>query len=559
MNKQRIYCFLLLLLCGMGQLPSTAQQYFNKRYTLNSGGIVFTSALQKNEKYYVVGICNDSINYLGGGVFKASNGIKFNVVNNSGEVLSSELYQRSDKIHTAALPIGIGPSSSFFSLSDSTFIYAFTVMDTAVAVYKPTSYNFQAAVAKFDSIGNVLMYKEYDRPYCDTSDATNYLMRDFKPDVYGNWLMLTSMLCNGNKIVFNLRKLDSAFNEVWVKNFSTSSLHHTPKHLLIEADGYVMTGGIDNGNTKLFPDYYTSVLIKCDTAGNQLWDWQNTFDTTRLQYIINDIIRTKDGGYVYCGTGEGRPTYFDGKTDWAGIKVYGIVEKLDASRNSVWKRRVGYLFAGVNQNAQTVLKELPNGDIIVAGTMAKYYDEVKERGNTKASLTKLSGVDGSIIWQRIYDYTPDTLSGFIYDMRQTADGGYILVGETKDDAVFPFVGPIQRGWLIKVDSNGCEWAGSPCNPTHISPIKEAFDAGFTVYPNPSKGTLVIARHEAIYNKQSETINTKIFDLLGRIIHQQSLHFTNKEATLNLNLPSATYILELKDEAGIVQRERIVIE
>ncbi|MGG2408645.1 hypothetical protein, partial [Aeromonas veronii] len=79
----------------------------------------------------------------------------------------------------------------------------------------------------------------------------------------------------------------------------------------------------------------------------------------------------------------------------------------------------------------------------------------------------------------------------IYDMRQTADGGYILAGESKN-VIDRGVGPIQRGWLIKVDSNGCEWAGSPCNPTHISPIKKALNTGFTVYPNPSNGTISIA-------------------------------------------------------------------
>jgi len=41
--------------------------------------------------------------------------------------------------------------------------------------------------------------------------------------------------------------------------------------------------------------------------------------------------------------------------------------------------------------------------------------------------------------------------------------------------------------------------------------------------------------------------------------EEQLNFYNKEAVLKLKIPGGSYILELKDEAGNVQRERIVIE
>jgi hypothetical protein len=60
-------------------------------------------------------------------------------------------------------------------------------------------------------------------------------------------------------------------------------------------------------------------------------------------------------------------------------------------------------------------------------------------------------------------------------------------------------------------------------------------------------------------KQSEKITAKVYNLLGRKVYQEPLNFSNKEATLKINIPTGSYILELKDEAGNVQRERIVIE
>jgi hypothetical protein len=60
-------------------------------------------------------------------------------------------------------------------------------------------------------------------------------------------------------------------------------------------------------------------------------------------------------------------------------------------------------------------------------------------------------------------------------------------------------------------------------------------------------------------KQSEKITAKIYDLLGRVVHQVPLNFSNKEASLTLNIPSGSYILELKVEEGNVQPQRIAIE
>lgn len=51
--KNSISLLMFVLLGVLGYMPSTAQQYFNKRYTVSSGGIVFSSVLQHNKKYYV--------------------------------------------------------------------------------------------------------------------------------------------------------------------------------------------------------------------------------------------------------------------------------------------------------------------------------------------------------------------------------------------------------------------------------------------------------------------------------------------------------------------------
>jgi hypothetical protein len=76
------------------------------------------------------------------------------------------------------------------------------------------------------------------------------------------------------------------------------------------------------------------------------------------------------------------------------------------------------------------------------------------------------------------------------------------------------------------------------------------------HPNPSNGKITIVNLSS-----SSIINPeiKIYDILGRVVHQGALQFNNNQATLEMNLSSATYVLEIKDKGGPLYREKIVIQ
>jgi hypothetical protein len=78
---------------------------------------------------------------------------------------------------------------------------------------------------------------------------------------------------------------------------------------------------------------------------------------------------------------------------------------------------------------------------------------------------------------------------------------------------------------------------------------------FSLYPNPGNGTMIISA--AVI--PTETLSVKVYDLFGRIVHQENLSFKNNDACLVLKIPNAFYILELRDEKENIQRERILIQ
>lgn len=78
---------------------------------------------------------------------------------------------------------------------------------------------------------------------------------------------------------------------------------------------------------------------------------------------------------------------------------------------------------------------------------------------------------------------------------------------------------------------------------------------FQIYPNPTNGNLNISS-----SVQSKNLFTaKIYDLLGHELFRQQLSFSNKQSTVKLDIPNGSYLLELQDESGNVQRERILIQ
>jgi hypothetical protein len=80
---------------------------------------------------------------------------------------------------------------------------------------------------------------------------------------------------------------------------------------------------------------------------------------------------------------------------------------------------------------------------------------------------------------------------------------------------------------------------------------------FSISPNPSNGKFVIS-DASLRGKQSEPLSIKVYDLLGRVVYEQSLMLNKAQTPLELNLAKGTYILELRTEDA-VQRERIVLE
>jgi hypothetical protein len=199
---------------------------------------------------------------------------------------------------------------------------------------------------------------------------------------------------------------------------------------------------------------YDMWVLKLDGNGNP--QWQKSYGGGAYE-VANCIQQTSDGGYIVTG---GTSSFRTGNWDvW--------VLKLDGNGNPQWQKTYG----GVASEQANFIQQTSDGGYIVAGGGWSFGP-----GNNGMWVLKLDG-NGNIQWQKAY------LKG--YDARsiqQTSDGGYIVAGYTwiPDDRLY--YGGSYHMWVLKLDPNGnIQWQkayGGNNFYDYPRSIKQTSDGGY---------------------------------------------------------------------------------
>jgi predicted secreted protein len=155
--------------------------------------------------------------------------------------------------------------------------------------------------------------------------------------------------------------------------------------------------------------------------------WSKTYggaDAEGLFYPV--VIQTSDGGFLLTGDTQ---SYGAGGTD-------AYLVKTDANGDMQWNRTYG---GPLNETACGIW---PTSD---GGYAAMCTTSSYGAGGNDFWLIKIEA-DGKADWAKTYGGTADDTA---YDLRQTADGGYALLGYTRS-----FGAGGQDVWLVKTDASG---------------------------------------------------------------------------------------------------------
>jgi len=248
---------------------------------------------------------------------------------------------------------------------------------------------------KTDANGDTLWTKTIGGPHYDdgysvqqTTDG-GYIIAGgtYKFSPLGNWDVY-------------LIKTDASGNTLWTKTFGGTEGDYGYSVQQTTDGGYIIAGYTESysvGESDVW-------LIKTDASGNTLWT--KTFGGTEKDYG-RSVQQTADGGYIIAGYTE---SYGAG-----GYDVWLI--KTEANGNTLWTKT----FGGTDEDKAYSVQQTADGGYIIAGYTASYG-----AGRYDVYLIK-TGADGDTLWTRTFGGT-NWDDG--YSVQQTADGGYIIAGDT---------------------------------------------------------------------------------------------------------------------------------
>jgi hypothetical protein len=251
-----------------------------------------------------------------------------------------------------------------------------------------------------------------------------------------------------------LVKTDAVGGTLWTRTYGGSDNDYGWSVRQTMDGGYVIAG-ITFSFGRQDGDFY---LIKTNSSGEAQWTRTYGSSGSDHGYWAEP---TADGGFILVGK-YGRATGYD--------DVYLV--KTDSLGDTKWTRTYG----GDSSDYGWSVEQTVDGGYVIAGNTNSFG-----AGGWDAYLLKLDA-NGDTLWTRTFGGAG--IDGG-YSVRQTADGGYLMAGETES-----FGSGNRDVYLIKTDADGDSlWASTYGGPGHDegSSIQRTTDGGY-----------IIAGHTASY-------------------------------------------------------------
>ncbi|MCH7762374.1 MAG: T9SS type A sorting domain-containing protein [Candidatus Marinimicrobia bacterium] len=219
-----------------------------------------------------------------------------------------------------------------------------------------------------------------------------------------------------------LIKIDASGDTTWTKTFGGSEYDYGYSVQQTSDGGYIITG-----NTGTYgPGEQDVWLIKTDASGDTLWT--KTFGGEYGNDEGRSVQQTSDGGYIISGY-----TYFYGTDEYDVLLI-----KTDASGDTVWTKT----FGGSDDEYSYSVQQTSDGGYIITGNTRSYG-----QGSWDVWLIK-TDASGDTTWTKTFGGSD---GDYGYSVQQTSDGGYIITGSSSSYHTGLWDSDV---WLIKTDASG---------------------------------------------------------------------------------------------------------
>lgn len=493
-----------------------SQQVFNRSYFY--GAWTFGSGLASYQNHYVIGGFNayslpdSNINY------NKTMGF-INRIDMNGDSLFFQNYSNNDSSYFIQFGeyAGVTLIHGVKGENGNSYWTGWKTSDTAAYWYQSDLY-----IVKLDSMGNTLWERSYDAPM-DSSYVGWTIDYNEQTGRIVTCGYLTKNTQDKQGLIIEIDTAGTLLN-TWVPIEASNHLSNAISLMSIDSIIIIAGAKIHPGFTNRQPLIYCANL-----NGNVVWS--HYFPPSSNNNFVSDVVAISEQEIVLYWVHALKL----GSSPW--VWVHHLV-KMDIAGNIIWDKPVFYSYHTIGR-----LKYLDNGNIMFSGV---FKDTL---GGPMSGYLVMFDTSGTILWDRTFVKTAGAFQWF-RDGAQTADGGFIMTGETYCCNIIPIIGGYGADlWIVKTDSLGLITSSNQGEPPPLHSCKLS-----NPWPNPAKEhihveTLIPAGYEAILY---------VFDLSGRELFQTTL-----EAGLQLKkistaqLPSGTYLLALSLDGYKADAKRFV--
>jgi hypothetical protein len=376
----KISILFLLILCGSINLFS--QNIYNRKYTsniTNANNLARANAViqLKDSTYFIAGM-----NY------------------NQSNIVALKLALNGDTIWSYCSDLGINSGEYLMAIceaSDGNYVVSGVSGD-------PILLNSHADLIKFDkNTGDTLWVRKIGLPnrserFHSIKETTDhgFIASGLRYNVNNNGAITDSDIY--------IVKTDSMGIPEWERTYGGSNYDFANSVEIADDGGFMLFG-----TTYSYGEgAYNMYLVKTDSLGNQLW--QKTYGGILEDYGTS-MSKLLDGNYALSGS-----SYFSVDSTAAHLV------KIDPDGNIIWEKNL----KGIKKRQEfSGVKQLSTGELMICGN--RQGDDLN---NTNYGiLYKLNETDGSIVWQKQYDYfQEDSTQHYFYGMDVCLDGGVVMAG-----------------------------------------------------------------------------------------------------------------------------------
>jgi hypothetical protein len=320
-------------------------------------------------------------------------------------------------------------------------------------------------------------------------------------------------------------KLNENGVQEWQKSLGGTSFDWAYSIEQTTDSGYILAGTSSSSdgditNNVFGGDYW---VVKLDEAG--LIEWEKSLGGSGND-IAHSIKQTLDGGYIVAGESNSDSGDITGHHGDMTTNDYWVV-KLDESGTIEWQKSLG----GINHDLAFSIEQTLDSGYIVAGISESSDGDVTFNHGFENSdfwIVKLDG-NGTLEWEKSFGGTDNDLARCV---KQTSDGGYIVVGGT-DSNDGDVTGNHGGGdyWVIKLSNTGTlEWQKILGGTGYDNPwsINQTLDGGYVVGGHSSSPNGDVTGNHGGSDYWVVKLNA-----VGNIVWQKSLGGTAAEAATNI--------------------------